>query len=77
MKFTTTLAVASLFSAVLVAATPIPYESEYEVESRDFSVRIQRYLFLCTSSLTTLNTVTGRGFPLSPQWSRTSDEEGR
>lgn len=36
MKFTTTLAVASLFSAVFVAATPLRYEDEFEVAGRDF-----------------------------------------
>lgn len=36
MKFTTTLAVASLLSAAFVAATPIPYEDEVEVAVRDF-----------------------------------------
>jgi hypothetical protein len=36
MKFTTTLAVASLFSAVFVAAIPLRYEDEFEVAVRDF-----------------------------------------
>ncbi|KAJ3512465.1 hypothetical protein NMY22_g15327 [Coprinellus aureogranulatus] len=37
MKFTTTFALASIVSAVLVAATPIPSDYDVEIDARDFA----------------------------------------